>query len=277
MYTDSITLLRENTADLGIPLNGMFELTDRCNLHCRFCYVANRAKKHTNNPDRPADEWIDMIRQAADAGMLVCTFTGGEPFIREDFDEIYCKAYDMGLRIAIFTNAILIGERQRAILRKRPPGLVSISLYGFSGESYKKLCGNAEDFHHAMESIQSLQADGIHIEIKTLPLKPLMHEYKSIGQLATVYHCPVKLDCYLGSCRDDPCVDIRQMRIPFEQINEALDAFNQGAQIQRSEKPQSKDEAGNTDRCQWIPAIPCNAGKNLFALQVMEKCTVAQR
>ncbi len=264
MHTNSMTWLSESTADQGIPLNGMFELTERCNLHCRFCYVANRSQTQTNHLERTADEWLGMIRQAADAGMLICTFTGGEPFVREDFDEIYCKAYDMGLRIAIFTNAVLIGEKQRAFLRKRPPGLVSISLYGASGESYRELCGDAEDFHLAMESIQSLRADGIHMEIKALPLKPLMHEYRSLGQLAVMYHCPVKLDCYLGSCRNDPCVDIRQMRIPSDQINDALDAFDQGAQIPKPIKPQR--EANHADPCNNIPAIPCHAGKNLFCI-----------
>jgi pyrroloquinoline quinone biosynthesis protein E len=64
-----------------------------------------------STPEKSADEWIAMIRQAADQGLLKCTFTGGDPFMREDFEEIYCKAYDMGLRISIFTNGILIGKK----------------------------------------------------------------------------------------------------------------------------------------------------------------------
>ena len=264
MHAYGITRLNENTVDLGIPLNGMFELTEDCNLHCKFCYVSNRGQKKACRPGKSTAEWVDMIRQATDAGMLVCTFTGGEPFIREDFEEIYCKAYDMGLRIAIFTNATLVGEKERLFLRKRPPGLISISLYGSSEKSYESLCGNARDFHLAIESINALYAEGFHIEIKTLPLKPLIHELRSIGQLATAYHCPAKLDIYIGPCRDSHNVDIWQMRIPSRQIREALAAFYEGAQI--SNPPDLNLEAADADLYDHMSAIPCQAGKNTFCI-----------
>jgi MoaA/NifB/PqqE/SkfB family radical SAM enzyme len=145
-----------------------------------------------------------MIREAVDEGMLTCAFTGGEPFLREDFEEIYCKAFDLGLRITIFTNAILIGKKQLAFLKKRIPDHVSISLYGASERSYQELCLNGNGYYRTMASIEALYVAGVPITVKTLALSPLLGEFEAIGSVGEKYQCQAAIDIYVGPGRDDP-------------------------------------------------------------------------
>lgn len=262
MQASGIAAVRECAAQQGIPLDGMFELTGHCNLRCGFCYVCDRAADSPVKQEKTAEEWLDMIRQAADAGMLVCTFTGGEPFMREDFEEIYCKAYDMGLRTVLFTNATLIGERQRAFLRKRPPSLISISLYGASENSYRKICGNGEDYPRVMASINALHAAGFHMEIKTPALRPLLNEFEAIGRVSKKYHCLGKLDVFVVSRRDGSNRNVSRWRIPLDQLSLALRSFQRGTGAPNpADSPKILEHAALREN---LPAFLCLAGRSTF-------------
>ena len=98
--------LTQKCSKLGIPVSGIFELTPRCNLKCKMCYV--RLTKEQMAPlgkELTADQWIELGRQCKDAGMAFLLITGGEPTIRKDFCEIYSALSQMGLSIVINTNA----------------------------------------------------------------------------------------------------------------------------------------------------------------------------
>ena len=209
----------------GIPLTGMIELTARCNLRCGFCYVCDRNNQMNYPPEKTADEWLSMIRQAADMGLLRCSFTGGDPFMREDFEEIYCKAYDMGLRVGIFTNGIMIGDKQRAYLKRRIPDIISISLYGASEAAYRAVCGSEGNFRRTMESLDGLRAAGLAFELKALAMRPLMDEYEAMGRIAAMYHCSVKFDPFMCPGRDDPERRLLDWRIPPAQIMQMFHLF----------------------------------------------------
>ena len=79
-------------AQAGIPVSGTFELTPRCNLACRMCYIRLTPEQMAPiGRERSAKEWLDIAQQAKDAGMTFLLLTGGEPTLRADFLEIYDK------------------------------------------------------------------------------------------------------------------------------------------------------------------------------------------
>jgi MoaA/NifB/PqqE/SkfB family radical SAM enzyme len=88
-----------------IPLSGMFELTERCNLNCVHCYVNQPASSRVARArELTTDQVKRILDQAADAGCLFLTLTGGEPLLRPDFIEIYLHARKRGILASIFTN-----------------------------------------------------------------------------------------------------------------------------------------------------------------------------
>jgi len=65
-------------------------------------------------------------------------FTGGEPLLREDFEEIYVFTRKSGLKVSVFTNATLITPHLAKLLVKLPPlGKIEITVYGVKKESYE--------------------------------------------------------------------------------------------------------------------------------------------
>ncbi len=225
MYRNHIDALILAAQKKEVPISGLFELTSRCNLRCGFCYVCDRENQVQAPPEKTTEEWLSLLREAVDMGLLMCAFSGGDPFMRDDFEEIYCKAYDMGIRVAVFTNGILIGKKQIEFLKKRPPDLVSISLYGASEETYRIVSGGAGNYRRTMESLDSLRDANLPFDLKVLAMQPMVNEYEALGCIAASYKCPGKFDSYMNPGRDDPDRPMRQWRLPVDKIMEQYRAF----------------------------------------------------
>lgn len=72
--------LNRKCAGLGIPSSGIFELTPRCNLRCKMCYVRLTPEQMAPiGQERSADEWIAVAQQARDAGMVFCSLPVASP------------------------------------------------------------------------------------------------------------------------------------------------------------------------------------------------------
>ena len=97
---------------INYPLIGprvlQISLTNRCNLSCRMCSIANSLPK---SQELSTAQVLHAINQAKDYGIKEILLTGGEPFLREDLSEItrYCHA--KGLRSIVTTNGTLINDQ----------------------------------------------------------------------------------------------------------------------------------------------------------------------
>lgn len=158
--------LHAKAARLGVPLSGTFELTPCCNMACKMCYVRMTQKEQESvAPLKTAKEWLAMGEEAKKAGMLYLLLTGGEPFLRKDFKEIFQGLHKLGLIMTINSNGTLIDEKTVAWLKETPPVRINITLYGASDETYERLCGNPKGFTQVVKAIHLLKEAGISIRI----------------------------------------------------------------------------------------------------------------
>lgn len=168
-----------------IPISGQFELTARCNLQCKMCYVCRPANdKDAIQREHTAEEWISLAREARDAGMLYLLLTGGEVFLRKDFMEIYSEIAKMGFHIEIYTNATMITPEIAKALGRIPPSKVGVTIYGASPETYEKVCGNANGFNLARRGIELLISEGITVWLKTTVVKGNVDDFDKIAEYA---------------------------------------------------------------------------------------------
>lgn len=167
------------------PINGTFELTVRCNLHCKMCLFRHDDRENPEIMKREltAEQWIDMARQAAEAGTGGILITGGEPLIRSDFAQIYEGIYKHGFLITLYTNATLITPDIMELFRKYPPHKIGVTVYGASGETYEKVCGNAQAFKNTLEGIRKLQTLPSLLEFRTTIIKDNLEDAKAIDEL----------------------------------------------------------------------------------------------
>lgn len=179
-----------------IPVNGTFELTVRCNLHCKMCMFRHDDRE---NPELMAKEltaaqWIDMARQAAEAGTMNLLITGGEPLLRPDFCEIWEGIYRQGFVTTLYTNATLVTPPVMETLRKYPPHKIGITIYGASPETYEKVCGNAGAFHKMIEGLKELSTLPSILEVRSTLIPDNVDDIHEIEKLAcTVLEQDVKV------------------------------------------------------------------------------------
>ena len=88
---------------VGQPLWLLAELTYRCPLHCVFCYNPLQLKQASS--ELTTAEWVEVMRQARQLGAAQLGFSGGEPLVRDDLEELVQEAH----RLGYYTNLITSG------------------------------------------------------------------------------------------------------------------------------------------------------------------------
>lgn len=149
----------------GAPLSGTFELTSRCNLSCRMCYIHQNNRDELVRRELTAKQWLEIAEAAAENGTLLLLLTGGEPLIRRDFEEIYLACKRLGFSVCLNTNGTLINDEIISLFKEYMPARVNLSLYGASPEAYERVCGNAQAYEKAFSNALALKAAGIPVKI----------------------------------------------------------------------------------------------------------------
>ena len=150
---------------LGIPVSGVFELTARCNFNCPMCYVHHVSQMPgIRDRELSAGQWLDLARDARDAGMVFALLTGGEPLIRDDFFEIYHGMKELGLLVSLNSNGFLLNGQNLQKLLADPPSRINVSLYGGCNETYQNMCG-VEAYHQVKENIAQIKNAGVDVSL----------------------------------------------------------------------------------------------------------------
>lgn len=162
------------------------ELTERCNNRCIHCCInlpeddaSARAKELT------ASEIERILKEAAQLGCLQVRFTGGEPLLREDFEELYILTRRLGMKVLLFTNARLITVRLADLFRQMPPLMpIEISVYGMSEKSYEAVTQTPGSFVEFRRGIDMLLDRSVPFVVKTALLPPNRDELKEFATWA---------------------------------------------------------------------------------------------
>lgn len=161
------------------PVCATFELTPRCNLDCKMCYVHNLDSNALRDKELPTEVWKQVFDEAYDCGMMFATMTGGECLLRQDFKELYLHLWKKRVYITVFTNGIALDEEYVAFFKTYKPRKVQISLYGSNEEGYRNVTGH-RGFEKAVIAIRNLMAAGIPVQVAVTPSSYMKDDYISI-------------------------------------------------------------------------------------------------
>jgi len=90
------------------------ELTYRCPLHCVFCSNPIDYARHDQELD--TDTWKRVLAEARALGAVQLGFSGGEPLLRDDLEELVAHARGLGFYTNLITSGVgLTAARARAL------------------------------------------------------------------------------------------------------------------------------------------------------------------
>ena len=166
-----------------IPLSFDLEVTARCNNGCRHCYINLPANDRAARGRELTLAEIDGIaEQAVQLGAVWCLLTGGEPFLRSDFPDIYLMLKRKGLLVSVFTNATLVSNELAALFGKYPPRDIEVTVYGVTRETYEVISRKPGTFDQFMRGVNLLMECGVHVRMKAMAMQSNLHELGAIAE-----------------------------------------------------------------------------------------------
>lgn len=200
-------VLIRRCAAQGIPVSGIFELTPRCNLSCKMCYVRlTPAEMAPIGRERTVEEWLALAQQACNAGLTFLLITGGEPTLRSDFCEIYEGLAGMGLSISVNTNGTLLTQQLRELWHRLPPAQVNITLYGVCRADYEALCGDPAAFDAVVAALDWLRSEGILVHLNATMIPSNRDRWQDLEDFAKARGLELRMTTYcFPPVRRAPC------------------------------------------------------------------------
>ncbi len=141
----------------------VWNVTRRCNLRCVHCY--SQSDMHLGDNELDTNRALAVLDDLAEYGVPVVLFSGGEPLMRDDLDELIGHAVKLGMRAVISTNGTLIDERRAGQLADMGLSYVGISIDGLR-DTNDKFRGREGAFDAAMAAIRYCQAAGVKVGLR---------------------------------------------------------------------------------------------------------------
>ncbi len=102
---------------VGPPLWLLAEVTYRCPLHCVFCYNPLDFAKTERADELSTADWLRVLREARQLGAVQCGFSGGEPLVRDDLEELIAEAHRLGYYTNLLTSGVGLTKERAAALK----------------------------------------------------------------------------------------------------------------------------------------------------------------
>lgn len=186
------------------PILGHYELTARCNLDCKMCYVHNQDNAVAMRDELSTEQWKRIFDEAYACEMLYATLSGGECLVRKDFKELYLHLWNKRVMITVMTNGVLINDDYVEFFKTYRPDMIQISLYGSSEDGYLKVCGH-KGFEKAVNAVAALQDAGIDVRVAVTPSRYMTEDFIKTLRLCKDKGFHVTLaDITLVPNRDNP-------------------------------------------------------------------------
>jgi len=180
----------------SLPILGEIAVTYRCNNACVFCYAGCGTAGCTGAPRSvtgsremslvEAKEVIRVFRE--DAKIPFFSFTGGEPLLRDDLEDMIRHARRCGLQVNLITNGILASPQRAKSLYDAGLRTAQVSVEGPEAGTHDILTARPGSFEATLRGIRRLQHAGLSVQTNTTvsavnaPHVPLMPRFlKSIG------------------------------------------------------------------------------------------------
>ena len=115
------------------PISMHFSLTDTCNLNCEFC-----SNKKRDGYEFTFEEVKNILNVFKTLGAVSVEFTGGEPTLHPNIDDIIFHAKSLGFSIGLKSNGVDI-KRNLSITSIRNLSWLRISLNSLDYVTYDRL------------------------------------------------------------------------------------------------------------------------------------------
>ncbi len=186
------------------PRNCVWELTLECNLRCGHC--GSRAGEA--RPDElTTQECLRVVGELAALGTELITLSGGEPTLRNDWDQIAQAATSRGVLVNMVTNGIYTGGRtaRDMALKAKAAGMANVGISIDGPQEIHETIRGANTFERALNSIREYSAEGMKVAVLTTVNRmnfPVLEQMKQIVEQSGATMWRLQLGKPMGTLGD---------------------------------------------------------------------------
>lgn len=139
------------------PLWLLAEMTYACPLQCPHC--SNPTEMAGIGGELQTEDWLRVLRQAREMGAAQLGFSGGEPLVRRDLEEIVAEAGRLGYYNNLITSGIGMTEARLARLRQAGMDHIQLSFQAANAE-LNNFIGGTDTFETKKKMARAIKAHG---------------------------------------------------------------------------------------------------------------------
>lgn len=175
--------IQEEYGQMNGPQNVMFDITQRCNMHCMHCYNYSGDCKYDDLDDQ---QMIDITKQLVELKPCLVCLCGGEPTIRMPLlIKITRLLSSNGIFVNMVSNGILLNEENIRKLYGSGMKNIQISLDSYKESTVDKFRGKKGAFNAAINAIDCIRKMG---RTPTITFIPTKLNYKDLSGLAELLY-----------------------------------------------------------------------------------------
>ncbi len=172
-------------------LSVLVELGYQCPLRCVFCYNDRTAKGRLLS----LEQYLSLLRDAAELGALYLTLSGGEPTVHPSFFAVGAAARRLGIVLRIKSGGSHLGPAAvRRIREELDPMVVELSLHGATAATHERQTRVRGSFQGLLRAIELLRASGQRLELRSVLTRWNEHELDAMFELADRLGLPLRVD-----------------------------------------------------------------------------------
>ena len=178
--------------NLGREIDYMrISITDRCNLHCRYCMPEVQDRLPHEEILR-YEEILRICKAAIRLGIRKFKITGGEPLVRKGAADLIARLKMLPGTdcVTLTTNGTRLYEEIDSLKQAGLDG-VNISMDAVSPEVYEKITGG-DHFHEAEKALYACVKNGLKTKINTVLLKENKGEWLKLASFAEILPVDVR-------------------------------------------------------------------------------------
>ena len=136
-----------------------------CNLRCQHCSASKFTKQAANRLS--IEDYKRLAKQCLDMGVITVGFTGGEPTIYPEIEDIIKSFQPKKTMISLITNATLLNEEKILSLKNVGVDILCISIDSYYEKEHDDFRGVNGVYKKALNSINLAIKNGLKVVIAT--------------------------------------------------------------------------------------------------------------
>lgn len=165
----------------SFPQSFAIELTNRCNLECKYCYGNY---KRSTGIFLNFDTITYLFKSMMENGVITIELTGGEPLLHPNFKEILILALKCFYRVNILSNGVLFTDEIFDIIKDNIDKVyLQISIDGCTEETNKKVRGVNNTWNKTLHTLIKLESIGAKYRVPFMVTKDNIHEIENVCEL----------------------------------------------------------------------------------------------